>query len=369
MFTKSFRANDIWLWVLFFFVLLLGVNYLLFFAYQHTVPGEDIWVQISNYCGTDTFKDVTISLLIPLILAAMGGIFKIGSTVEERIRSAQAARSKERLSCIEQTSNMWNKIYNLSTEVRYFKKGADDETRIVDILKRLENLANEAESVVNTWHFMFPNLQIKDTNLFIKSFNFLLDPSTMVAHYIRFSSDKDEVTELQNSLGVIQDEVKVLSHYNILNVIKLSADLLDNDLSKKERSKVKSDIQSCLDELKKHNQSLTREIQLKNNYLPALQGAEVEVFRKWAQKLEELVKAYPDKRFEDFPEYDNFRDAFSKIPQRDFVNTWEINYSLEALKHFTEYLGLLGERWEIKKRITQPDKPKRDQGFFHFFRA
>jgi len=76
MFSKSFRSNDIWLWAIFFFVLTLAVNYLLFFAYQHTVPGDAIWVQISNYCGTDTFKEVTTSLMIPLILAVMGGFSK-----------------------------------------------------------------------------------------------------------------------------------------------------------------------------------------------------------------------------------------------------------------------------------------------------
>ena len=353
MISKSFRSNDLWLWAIFFFGVTIGVNYLLFFAYQHTVSGENIWVQISNYCGTDTFKDVTISLLIPLILAVMGGIFKIGNAVDERILSAQASRAKERLSCIEQTSKTWNKIYDLSTEVRYFKIGADNETRIIDILKRLENLSNEAESVVNTWHFMFPNLQVKDTDLFVKSFNFLLDPSTMVAHYIRFSSDKDEVTELQNSLGVIQDEVKALSHYNILNVIKMSADLLNNDLPKKDRFKLESEIKSCLEALKTYNVTLDREIQLKNNFLPALQGAEVENFRQSAQNLTKWVQAHPDKHFSDFPEFNSFKDAFNKISQRDFVNTWEVSYWLEALEHFTEYLGLLGVMSEIKKRVPE----------------
>jgi len=356
MFSKSFRSNDIWLWAIFFFVLTLAVNYLLFFAYQHTVPGDAIWVQISNYCGTDTFKEVTTSLMIPLILAVMGGIFKIGSAVDERILSAQAARSKERLSCIEQTSKTWNKIYDLSTEVRYFKKGADYEIRIIDILKRLESLSNEAESVVNDWRFMFPNLQPENTDLFVKSFNFLLDPSTMVAHYIRFNSDKDEVTELQNSLGVIQDEVKALSHYNILNVIKMSADLLNDDLSNKERIKLKFEINSCLEALKTYNVSLDREIQLKNNFLPAMQGPEVEAFRKSAQKLEEWVRVNPHVHYSDFPEFKNFKDAFAKIPQRDFVNTWEVSYSMEALKHFTECLGLFGIESNIADRVRNRNK-------------
>jgi hypothetical protein len=369
MFSKSFRANDIWLWVLFFFVLLLGVNYLLFFAYQHTVPGEVIWVQISNYCGTDTFKDVTISLLIPLILAAMGGIFKIGSTVEERIRSAQAARSKERLSCIEQTSNMWNKIYNLSTEVRYFKKGADDETRIVDILKRLDNLGNEAESVVNNWHFVFNKLESDVTDLFVDSFNFLLDPSTTVAHYIRFSSDKDEVMELQYSLGVIQDEVKAISHYAILNVIRMYADLSDNDLSKKEVNEHQIEISKRLASLKKKNDSIAQEIQQYNLILPELQGREIDIFRASAQKLEEWMVVNGKKYFEEFPGWGNLKEAFNKIPQVDIVNNWEVHLSKETVKHLAMYLGLIGIAYDIKDNMPEPDKPKRDQGFFHFFRA
>ena len=132
---------------------------------------RDWWSQIWSFLETDAFKTMAVSVLLTALLAALGKVFKIKEAFEERIRTQRQNRIEAQKECIKQTEEMWEKLYCMVSEVRFYDKQQvedfnnlpkleikDRKNTIVDILKQAENFASEAEDVVNKWHFVFPEL-------------------------------------------------------------------------------------------------------------------------------------------------------------------------------------------------------------------
>jgi hypothetical protein len=192
-------------WTIALLIIFVGVNYGLFFSYQQTdrtevanlekklaitdnlteralIEGQialkqDLGSQIWSYCGTEAFKTVSVSILIALILALLGYLFKINDAIAEKVRAERQKRIDTQKDCIKLTSDMWNELYGLVSEVRFYKKDGDntkkedsnkendgdvkdeqDEKRIEDLLIKLENFASQVEDIVNKWAFTFPLL-------------------------------------------------------------------------------------------------------------------------------------------------------------------------------------------------------------------
>ncbi len=132
---------------------------------------ENIGAQIWSFCGTEAFKTVSVSILIALILASLGHLFKIDNAISERIRAEKQKRIDVQRDCIKKTSQMWNNLYGLVSEVRFYKEDGDkielgknnkqdekEEKSIEDILMKLEDFAIQTEDIVNMWVFNFPKL-------------------------------------------------------------------------------------------------------------------------------------------------------------------------------------------------------------------
>jgi hypothetical protein len=147
---------------------------------------ENEWAVFWSFCGTDTFKTVAVSILIPLVLATLGGIFKINNILETRVREQRQKRINDQTQCIKETAEMWNSLYGIVSKIRFYKKEEEgkgkiptspppktqdkqgnitDETAattkpktIEELLEDIENFASKAEEVVNQWHFAFPML-------------------------------------------------------------------------------------------------------------------------------------------------------------------------------------------------------------------
>ena len=361
------RWDNPWLWAIFFFIIFLAVNCLLFYSYQQSAPEGNIWVQIWNYCGTEAFRAVTIGLMIPVILAIIGGIFKIRNAIEERIRSTQDQRTEQRWDCVKLTEKLWNDVYSLTSEVRHFKSGADDEARIKEILTRLENLDSSGEDIVNAWHFRFRNLSEDDMRYLVEFMNILLHSASTVAYrIIRDGGNKKEISELQNSLGVIQDEVKTIAHHPMLNVLKYSVDVKRHDLSEEEKEKAESEITARLKHLKYWaEQFKSMEEKYNTELLPAIDKKKVEevvAFREAAGELKDWRRANPlpqkpeerTKILSKCQELKNFNKAFNKIGCEEFVSAWEIEYSEEYLKELALWLGFNAMYRKIEDMATWP---------------
>jgi hypothetical protein len=248
---------------------------------QNIALKEKLWPQIWSFSGTEPFKTVSVSIVIPLILAALGGIFKIDNAIEQRIRDQRQKGIETQKASIQETAKMWNDLYCIITDIRFYvydKQGqlkvsgtenTEKKKAIEDILKQIENFASTAEEVVNTWHFVFPELskvgkefrnelankitrnpgnteigskkeleknleqkliKIKASGLILVFINVLYDTSSSVAYYIRKikNEEKEEkkvnerIKPLQDSLGVVQDVIKDMAHQSMLGILKYS---------------------------------------------------------------------------------------------------------------------------------------------------
>lgn len=239
--------------VIVFIILNIG----LFISYQHSLPVQtdnvneqsaasaneteeskviiyqesELLTQIWGFLGTETFKTVSLSLFLAVILSAIGGFFKVDQAIQERIKASIQKRIDTQTKCIEQTATMWDDLYCMVSEVRFYEypssKGdspkakengdkqdnndeKDDEDKkptIIDLLKKLENYASKAEEVVNTWHFNFPKLSmvgIKFRNELAKDIVVKNPPNKI--------TEKDAL----NNLTMARASGLILVHINIL---------------------------------------------------------------------------------------------------------------------------------------------------------
>ncbi len=345
------RWDNVWLWGIFFFILLVGVNGLLFYSYQQAAPVENPWIQFWNYCGTDAFKAVTISLVVPIVLAIISGIFKIGNAVEERVRGAQERRIEAQQKCIEQTSAIWNKLDDLTSKVRHFQKnGARDRESITEIILKLEHLLSELGNIVSMWLAKFQNLTSEDMESFLKFMNTLYNASTSVAYYILHGKEEN-IPDLQSSLGVIKDSIDYIASENILRVLNYFMELSRGDLSVDRKKELKHEIDKRLKGLEKFANEIKR-AEEENDILPAVKGEEAEAFRVAFKKAVEWKHEADnhDKSMQDYPGRCDFRKSFSKIPREALFNEWEIDYSMKCLEELADRLGFEYMCHEVEER-------------------
>jgi hypothetical protein len=128
------------------------------------------WVLFWEYCGTETFKTIVVSVVVAILLAVLGHIFKINEIWETMAREQRKKFIDEQVEAIKQTATMWDNLYCIVSELRFYdpvfvkvyndsvKEAKDKKNNIYGILEKLENYASKAEEVVNTWHFLFPEL-------------------------------------------------------------------------------------------------------------------------------------------------------------------------------------------------------------------
>jgi hypothetical protein len=126
---------------------------------------ENSWGQLWAFCGTETFKTIVISFLLGTILTALGGILKLDTAIEERVRQARQERINAQRECIEKTAQMWNGLNRLVTKVRYLtlaqamESSTKNRKPIIDSLcEDLQNYSTKVEEVATQWVFMFPLL-------------------------------------------------------------------------------------------------------------------------------------------------------------------------------------------------------------------
>jgi hypothetical protein len=322
------------------------------------------------YFGSDAFKVITVSLILPILLVFFESHSKIVETIkknrEERERKEKEQRRERRWECIEQTSEIWNELYSLSIEVRYFKAAANEEASIEDILQRLGNFENSAEEIVNMWHFRFPNLYKGEENEAVDPFlvfmNILLNSASTVAYFIQESSNtKEEVSEMQDSLGEIQGDIKAIAHHDILTILKLSTDLLGfstgpcnntgallTDREQRKQESIKSSLDNRVNNLKSWADELKRDEMEYNEIFPHIEGDEVEDFRKKFKSIKKLKREHPKELVGEFKEFRNLKELFYEIPFEKRVRARKIPYSWEYLRHLADFLAFGSTRQDLE---------------------
>jgi hypothetical protein len=355
---KFLRFDNVWLWGIFFFLILIAANWALFFSYQQLEENKGIsgWVVFWNYCSTDSFKTVTISLLIPVILAFMGGIFKINDAIGERIKKAQEERINEQQDCIKEVSAMFDKLEQLTSDVRHYEKGADKKKDIKVIIRGLEQFMSGADNTFSMLLTRFPNLKDKNIGSFFTYFNVLANAATSVAYYIQNPKvEQEKIDRLQNALEVIRDSIDYMAFVNILKVLNYSVELSRGDITAKRKKEIDTDeIDYRLNYLTNWVASMAENNSgFMNDYLPSVNQEKIAEFRAIAKEVEMWLgdKKNEDKDISECPYIKCFRDAFSAIPRETLIYGWPIDYSDEDIEKLADWLGSEYMLLDVEERV------------------
>jgi hypothetical protein len=142
-------------WIIVLLILLVVFNAIVFLIYRMSHPSENLSAQLWVYFGSDAFKVITASIILPILLCLLEILFEIRKTNDERIQRYKEEIKEKQWECIEKTSQTWNQLFSLASEVRYFEKEANKGARIEDILLKLAKFVSQAEDIVNMWYFRF----------------------------------------------------------------------------------------------------------------------------------------------------------------------------------------------------------------------
>jgi hypothetical protein len=323
--------------------------------------------QLWGLLGTDTFKTVAISLLLAVVLTAIGGFFKIDRAIEDRIRAEKQKRIDAQRKCIELTSGMWNELYCLTSEVRFFKKEENDKETIEDILIKMENFTSHADDIINMWYFNFPMLlevegaikkergkEIRASDLFVYLMNVLYDSSISVAYRIQKGYEKRGDTSLRDSLGVIQDAIETIAHHPIISILKRSIEPLEGYGTKKQKEEAMARTRGYLYYLAYVVTEIKKFEKRENALLPIIKTGKIADFRKEAGDFEEWEKKAENRErsFLKYGKFGDFEESFYEIEEDDFVRAWEIRYSPTYLKKLARWLGFLNIMSDLWQRAA-----------------
>ena len=359
---KLLRFGNVGFWISFLIILLVVLNFIMFNIYQQAHPSQNPSVQLWKYFESATFKVVAASLILPILLFLLESRFKIAETMKkdrlERARKIKEERREKRLEAITLTLQMWNQVYDLVSEVRYFHKKTKEDPRIKDVLQKLVYIGSSGEDVVSMWFFRF-DLSSKTEELFLEFMKMLLRFAQTVAYYIGESDNTKECTDLQNSLGVIQEGITTIVHHPIISVLKHNMELLElreAGAPSDEVQKIDSVIKGQLMKLKNGAQVIKREEMRYKKILTAIEGEEVEACREVARKVEKWMREHPGKPVNECEEFSNFRDLFYKISHEKFVYyAANISYSKEFIRHLAAWLGFEREIQNVAEIAKWPE--------------
>jgi len=328
---------------------------IIFFIYWEANPSENFWVQLWNYLESNIFIVVTVSLVFPIILLVLESRFKIVETIEKNRKEELRER---RLECLELTSQMWNQLFNLASEVIHYKKDANEGASIENILQRLENFSSWGEEIVLMWRFRFPNLSNEDQNLFVYLMNIIGESTVTVAYFIQEIDDPEEISELQDLLLMIQGGIKTIAHHGIIKVLEYSMDMLDGGVSADKKEDINSKIEAELGRLKYWSEGLKRLEREHNKILSSIGCKELEAFRDEVKKVEECIQEHPEYYIQDIDKcegFNNFEDLFYKISLEKRAHAEKHPYSIEYLRHIANWLNFKSTCLYLIYETKQPD--------------
>ena len=343
------------LWIIILLFLLVGLNVVGFFISQSAHANVSSTQQVWKYLESDTFKVISASLVLPILLFLLESRFKIAETVE-KYRSEQLLKDREDrketcLECIERTTEIWNQLHSLTTEVVYFRDRKDKDCRTIeDILQGLQDYPCQAEDVVNMWYFRFPSVfqaknltgdQTKSAeDLFLVFINTLWNSAATVAIYIREQPKSKETARLQNALDAIQGGIKRVAHHSVLNILKNAIRLEEPNLTGDSEEKARSLIAGEMQRLDNWARAL-KKLEAKYTVVMAgLQFKEIGPIREAFNKIVDWKRENPDKGVglcESFPE---FRKTFDNLPADSLYGSARYPYSTDCVVGIARWLNL-----------------------------
>jgi hypothetical protein len=353
-------------WALFLLVLLLVLNVCGLLVYRASHPNQSPSLQLWSYLESDTFKLVTGSLVLPLLVFLVEGRFDIAETIrksrEERAQRLRDERQKWRLEAVDKTMDTWNDLYALATEVAYW----NPQTDLRDLLVRSTNFANHAEEIVASWRVRFPSLHeaVDIIAVLLPLMNTLNVCIHSVAAHLHENDDRQEQAELQATLRVIQDGTKNAIRYPLMDILRCGLELETlrdtRRLGGPEEQDVAAEESRLLTEIHENAELLGTWVKAlvqrdaTAEPMPILDSAEAESFREVYRRARDWLLEHPGRTLVEYEDYNTFRDRFEAIPHSQVMRAYPVAYSKQWLREFSDWFALAAYHIELEDRTKLP---------------
>jgi hypothetical protein len=339
---KPVRFISVTTWL----IIIVVINFILFLFYLTAAKlpfsGASFW----TYMETDVFKLVTGSLIIPLLFSILEKRYKFMENIqkqrEEKQKENEQRRRNSRQEAIKDTLNMWQELYNLTSEIIFFNKKQQEKRTLHDIIMDLNRYSSTAEHIVNKWAHQFPNLKPEDHDVFLYFINLLYHADQTAAYYILSEERDEEVAVIQNVLFQIQDQVKTILNHTIADIFKYSArylELQENHEETPEAVKTLKEINNYMDTLKSWREALKTLDEKHDNFLSTAKGPQVDEVRKTAKKIQQWLRENKSKYIYESPDFSTLEKQYYEVPLKERMAIIRIPYTRDYLMALADWLS------------------------------
>lgn len=328
-------------------LLIFVLNLIFFLVYYFAHPDATFLANLWEYLSSAIFTLVTGSLIIPLLFSMLEKRYKFLENIqkerEDKRKELEDQRKLNRRETINSTIAMWQELYDLVTQLIYYEPNKKNKIDINDIIIEMIKFPTSAEVTVNKWAHQFPNLKHEDNDTLLHFVNIVYQSALSIALYIqRGIIDEKQCKELQDTLFLIQDQVKSIVHHRMIDVFKYSATLLELEESKADETLIKEkreDIRSFLDNLHDWVVGLTEQDNVHDNFLAPNEGAKIDEIRNTARDIEKWLKEDKERQVFQSQQFTSLRDQFFKISLEDRVGAAAIPYSIDYIRATADWLS------------------------------
>ena len=327
-------------------IIIVVINFLLFLFYLLASNLPFSAAAFWNYMETDVFKLVTGSLIIPLLFSILEKRYKFMENIqkqrEEKQKENEQRRRNSRQEAISETIEMWQELFNLTSEVIYCDKNNQKERTLKDIIQDMNRYSSTAEHIVNKWSHQFPNLKPEDHDVFLYFINLLYHSSQTAAHYILMEKDDKEIEKIQNILFQVQDQVKTILNHTITNIFKYSARILELEESAENKAEItalNTEITGYMNTLKEWRSALKTLDEKHDNFLSTAQGAQVDAVRQTGKKIQKWLNENRDKFIYESPDFNELQNQYYQVPLEERMAIIRIPYTKEYLMALADWLS------------------------------
>jgi hypothetical protein len=337
-------------------ILLVGANLTLFAIYQQANPNLPFPQQLMSYLQSNTFNVVTLTTFLPILLALANELFNIGETAEQRIYDKELALSDLRRAAIDELASNWNDIYSAGFEVVFFN-AEGDQTKIRKSRIKLSGLTvpgvNAFTQIITEFFDLVEAKSVEtgftqtDLDICIRYFNLILASSMSVAALIGAHDWKENpnvIREVQSSLGVVLQGVKILAQIHIFRSLYSFNELLGPNVSPEKADQLRKQISESIDFLKNQYDEILKLQDAHDVYFPSAQGEEVDAARAAAKSYQRWIRPMIKKdptilsqnALTSSPEYSNLMNAITLIPLAKKVECANAAYSPLFIEQLAE---------------------------------
>ncbi len=320
------------------------LNGLALVVYMYAHPDQSLAIKVWNYLESDTFKLISGSLIIPLFFSVLEKRYSFLESLrkqrEDKHRQLRDEKRAARRKVIDETLEMWRKLYDLAGKLIFFVPQKDDPEKMNSIVSEMMAFTSFAEQIVNKWSHQFPVLSRRDQDLFLEFINVLYQSSLSVAFFIQDEKDEKIRGYYQNMLYLIQDQIKSIAHHRILNSLKYALNVMElrEDYAEKAAiEQAESQLQEVLKQLREWYDHLRRLDDKFDNFMSPATGKAIEELRSTARKIETWLKEDEKRLVWNHDEYwPVFEKQYNALTLEEKLASYRAPYSkeyLEALAH------------------------------------